>query len=261
MDNPDGFVYDAFISYSRKNSEIADKVERDLQSFPLTRDIRKRLGRRHLNVFRDVNDLTGNRLTPALEQNLVHSRSLVVLCSPAARASTYVGLEINRFAQLRDPDRIVPVLVAGVPNNERDSDPDEWAFPDALADTLGDAPLAPDLRRAWAAKRRKAKLSQGSPWIQLVAGIVGVRPDDLTERIARTERRRLQGLVGGLAVILAVVSSLSSPGLSATTLSSRPSSRPHGNSRPRPRPLHRQTYSRHFCWPTRLIGLVRSLRR
>ena len=204
----DGFVYDAFISYSRKNSDIADKIERDLQNFPLTREVRKRLGRRHLNIFRDVNDLTGNRLTSALEQNLEQSRTLVVLCSPAARGSTYVGLEINRFAQLRDASKIVPVLIAGVPNNERDSDPAEWAFPDALADTLGDAPLAPDLRRAWEAKRRRAKLAQGSPWIQLVAGIVDVRPDDLTERIARTERRRLRGIVGGLAVLLAVVSTL-----------------------------------------------------
>ena len=51
-------------------------------------------------------------------------------------------------------------------------------------------------------------LPEGSPWIQLVAGIVDVRPDDLTERIARAERRRLQGIVGGLALILAVVSTL-----------------------------------------------------
>lgn len=204
----DGFVYDAFISYSRKNSDAADKIERDLQKFPLTRELRKRLGRRHLNVFRDVNDLTGNRLTPALEQNLERSRTLVVLCSPAARASTYVGLEIHRFAQLREASNIVPVLVAGVPNNERDSNPEEWAFPDALADTLGDAPLAPDLRHAWGDKRRRAKLAQGSPWIQLVAGIVDVRPDDLTERIARAERRRLQGIFCGLLALLAVVSTL-----------------------------------------------------
>jgi TIR domain len=204
----DGFVYDAFISYSRKNSDVADKIERDLQNFPLTREIRKRLGRRRLNIFRDVNDLTGNRLTSALEQNLEQSRTLVVLCSPAARGSTYVGLEINRFAQLRDASKIVPVLIAGVPNNERDSDPAEWAFPDALADTLGEGPLAPDLRRAWEAKRRRARLAQGSPWIQLVAGIVDVRPDDLTERIARAERRRLQGIFGGLLALLVVVSTL-----------------------------------------------------
>ena len=60
------------------------------------------------------------------------------------------------------------------------------------ADALGGLPLAPDLRHDWAAKRRRARLTQGSPWTQLVAGIVGVRPDDLTERIAKAERRRLQ---------------------------------------------------------------------
>src|SRR6478752_9785471 len=70
----DGFLYDAFISYSRRNLDVADKIERDLETFPLPRDIRKRLGRRHLNVFRDMNDLTGNRLSPALEQNLTLSR-------------------------------------------------------------------------------------------------------------------------------------------------------------------------------------------
>jgi hypothetical protein len=36
----DGFVYDAFISYSRKNSDVADKIERDLQKFPQTREHR-----------------------------------------------------------------------------------------------------------------------------------------------------------------------------------------------------------------------------
>ena len=204
----DGFLYDAFISYSRKNSDVADKIERDLQNFPLTREIRARLGRRHLNVFRDVNDLTGNRLTPALEQNLTQSRSLVVLCSPAARSSTYVGMEITRFAQLREANKIVPVLVAGAPNNDGAADPAEWAFPDALGEVLGDSPLAPDLRNAWAVKRRSARLAVGSPWIQLVAGVVGVTPDDLTERITRAERHRLQRLVGAFAVILVVVSAL-----------------------------------------------------
>jgi hypothetical protein len=204
----DGFVYDAFVSYSRKNSDAADKIERDLQKFPLPREIRKRLGRRHLNIFRDVNDLTGNRLTPALEQNLERSRALVVLCSPAARASSYVGLEIARFAELRDASKIVPALIAGVPNNERDSDPAQWAFHDALAAALGGDPLAPDLRTAWGIERRSAKLARSSPWIQLVAGIVDVEPDGLTERIAKAERRRLELIAGGLAVILAAVSAL-----------------------------------------------------
>ena len=205
---PDGLLYDAFISYSRGNLDAADKIERDLETFPLPREIRKRLGRRHLNVFRDVSDLTGNRLDPALEHNLEQSRTLVVLCSPAARRSHYVSMEINRFAQLRDAEKIVPVLVAGGPNNDPRVDAAEWAFPDALSDVLGSHPLAADLRRAWSIKGRKAKLARGSPWVQLVAGIVGATTDDLTDRIAKAERRRLQSMVGILVVVLAVVSVL-----------------------------------------------------
>jgi hypothetical protein len=57
----DGFLYDAFISYSRRDLDASDKIEPDLESFPLPREIRKRLGRRNLNVFRDISDMTGNR--------------------------------------------------------------------------------------------------------------------------------------------------------------------------------------------------------
>src|SRR6476619_6613451 len=103
------FLYDAFISYSRRDLDASDKIERDLESFPLPREIRKRLGRRNLNVFRYISDMTGNRLDPALEQHLEQSRTLIVLCSPAARGSRYVSLEINRFAQLLDAEHIVPI--------------------------------------------------------------------------------------------------------------------------------------------------------
>ena len=204
----DGFLYDAFISYSRRDLDASDKIERDLESFPLPREIRKRLGRRNLNVFRDISDMTGNRLDPALEQHLEQSRTLIVLCSPAARGSRYVSLEINRFAQLRDAEHIVPILVAGGPNNDPTVDVADWAFPDSLEGALGSNPLAADLRQAWRIKGRKDKLARGSPWVQLLAGIVGGTTDDLTERIAKAERRRLQTAVALLTVVLVIVGSL-----------------------------------------------------
>ena len=81
----DTLPYDVFLSYSRADLEIADKMERDLETFPLPRSVRKRLGHRHLNVFRDISDMTGNRLESGIEQKLEQSRTLVVLCSPATR--------------------------------------------------------------------------------------------------------------------------------------------------------------------------------
>ena len=76
------------------------------------------------------------------------------------------------------------------------------------AQVLGSEPLATDLRQAWSVKGRKAKLARGSPWIQLVADIVGATTDELTDRIAKAERRRLQAAVGILAIVLAIVSVL-----------------------------------------------------
>src|SRR6478609_466382 len=137
---PEGLRYDAFISYSRHNLDVADKIERDLETFPLPREIRKRLGRRHLNVFRDISDMTGNRLETGIEQKLQQSRTLVALCSPAARRSRYVGVEINKFTQLRGAEHIVATLVAGGPNNDPTVEDTDWAFPDALGEVLGSDP-------------------------------------------------------------------------------------------------------------------------
>lgn len=52
---------------------------------------------------------------------------------------------------------------------------------------------------------RKAKVSRGSPWVQLVAGIVGSTTDDLTDRIAKDERRRLQSMAAVAMVIAMAV--------------------------------------------------------
>jgi hypothetical protein len=205
-DDDDDFLYDAFISYTRGDLDVANKIERELETFLLPREIGKRLGRRCLNVFLDVSDLTGNRLDPALEHNLERSRTLVVLCSPAARRSRYVSMEINRFAQLRDAEKIVPVLIAGGPNNDPTVDAAEWAFPDALSEVLGSDPLAADLRRAWNIKGRKAKLARGSPWVQLIGSIIGATTDDLTERLVKAQRYRLlKNLAYGAALFAAAL--------------------------------------------------------
>ena len=204
----DGLRYDVFLSYSRADLAVAAKMERDLEAFPLPRGVRKLLGHRHLNVFRDISDMTGNQLESGIEQKIEQSRALVVLCSPAARRSKYVPIELRRFAQLRGAGQIVPAMIGGQPNNDPGVAATDMAFPDELGELLGSDPLAVDMRTAWKAKGRKAKITQGSPWVQLVANILGATTDDLTDRIAKAERRRLQALVGILAIVLAIVSAL-----------------------------------------------------
>ena len=60
----------------------------------------------------------GQRLDHALDQHLALSRKLIVLCSPAARDSTYVGQEIERFDALPRRGRHRPG-VAGRSSQQR----------------------------------------------------------------------------------------------------------------------------------------------
>ncbi len=203
-----GLLYDAFISYSRVDLEAAEQIERYLEAFPVPPEISARLGRPNLKVFREVSDLTGNRLGQALEDNLEQSRTLVVLCSPAARRSESVSIEVNRFAELREAERIFPVLVAGGPNNDPSVDTAEWAFPDVLSELLGGDPFATDFRQMLQSKSRRGKLDAGSPWVQLVANIVGVTAEDVADRIAKSERHLRLLLIGVLVVFLALVVAL-----------------------------------------------------
>ena len=203
------FVYDAFISYSRRDSDSAEEIERELERFRLPRAVRHRLGRRHLNVFRDVTDITGNRLDRVLDENLTRSHKLVVLCSPNSRGSEYVGREIEQFAVLRYPDGIVPVLIAGEPN-DRDEQAANWAFPDALGKVLDGTPLATDLRppAAPVVTRTPHRLTASREWIRLVSNLVDLAPDDLTQRLARDRNRRLRAGFSILAVVVVALAAL-----------------------------------------------------
>src|SRR5688572_10648973 len=108
--------FGAFISYKRQDERFALKLEKALERYTPPKDLN--LPQRHLNIFRDKEDLTGTEYHEAIERYLEQSAKLIVVCSPHARNSSYVDDEIRRFAKLKAPDHIVPILVAGIPNNE-----------------------------------------------------------------------------------------------------------------------------------------------
>ncbi|NJM92655.1 MAG: toll/interleukin-1 receptor domain-containing protein [Rhodospirillaceae bacterium] len=137
-------AHDAFISYSRKDKAFAVRLQKALGNYMPPRDLP--LPRRRLDVFRDEEDFTGTEYYQSVERHLNDSGKLIVLCSPAARASEFVNDEIRRFARARGPERIIPVLVAGIANNEATPEQSaEMAFPDALCEVLK-MPLAVDYR-------------------------------------------------------------------------------------------------------------------
>ncbi|MEO7936626.1 MAG: toll/interleukin-1 receptor domain-containing protein, partial [Dokdonella sp.] len=103
--------YRAFISYSHRDSKLAQKLHRRLETYAIPRALRgaktdgstlaKRLGA----VFRDRDELAAAAsLSRSIEDALDASSALIVVCSPAAVASLFVDAEIAYFRR-NHPDR------------------------------------------------------------------------------------------------------------------------------------------------------------
>src|SRR6266567_1053954 len=93
--------HDAFISYSRKNEAFASCLEKALERYKPPAGLQA--PRRHLEIFRDKQDFTGNEYHGSLESHLRDSAKLIVICSPEACQSEYVNDEIRQFAHLKGP--------------------------------------------------------------------------------------------------------------------------------------------------------------
>ena len=91
-------------------------------------------------VFRDEEELPVDaELVSPIYRALDASKFLVVICSPRAVESTYVGSEIRYFKQLGRGDRVLAVMIEGEPNASWDAGKqahgfkvDDECFPEAM---------------------------------------------------------------------------------------------------------------------------------
>jgi len=168
----DEIEFDAFISYSHNDAQLAERLSRRLRSYSPPRA--SGLGRRKLSVFRDLEVMTAApNVVDELHSNLEKARYLVVLASRSSAESEYVGAEVERFLALRGRENVRIVLCEGEYSD---------AVPEALR---GDEPLYIDLRDP---SRRRFRLES----LRLIASIHGVgylelrREDDERRRRRRT---------------------------------------------------------------------------
>jgi tetratricopeptide (TPR) repeat protein len=181
----------AFISYAHADAAIAGKLQSRLERYRLPKHIaavhadgQAALGQ----IFRDREDLAAApSLSDAIRDAIAEAEALIVLCSPDAKASRWVGEEIALFRSLH-PDR--PILAALVRG-----EPDE-AFPAALTES-GNEPLAADLR--------KEGDGEALGFLKIVAGIAGVPLDTLVQRDAQRRIRRVMWITGGALAAMLVM--------------------------------------------------------
>src|SRR5262245_23658060 len=167
---------------------------------------------RALRVFRDETALSANpHLWSSIEDALDASEWFVLMASPDAAASEWVGREIDHWLASRSSDRILVVVTGG-----------EWRW-DAGAGALGGGAVPPVLRTAFSDEPRHIDLSWAltagdldlrnsrfrGAVADLAAPIHGVPKDELeSEDIRQHRRARRWARTAVAALVLLVVVSL-----------------------------------------------------
>ncbi len=203
---PEGFRYDAFISYSHSaDGELAPALQRGLQSFakPWYR-------LRAVRIFRDATGLSVTpELWPAIETALVGSRYLVLLASPRAAQSKWVAQEIQWWLTHRSAQQLLIVLTDGEMVWDRGAGDFDWAktnaLPRELQKVFPSEPLHLDL--SWA--RTSSHLSLRRPDFadaiaRLAATLRGISLDEIIGEDVRQHQKAMRMVRGGGITFLGV---------------------------------------------------------
>lgn len=217
--------YRAFISYSHADSALAKWLHRALESYRIPAKLVGRetpvgiVPRRLIPIFKDRDELAASGdLGDGLKAALAASQFLIIIASPAAARSIWVNEEVRSFKAIHGETRVLVAIAGGEPYaTTMAGRAAEECFPPAVrfrldsAGRVGDdpaEPLAADLRPHGDGKRL-AKL-------KLVAGLTGLKLDDLVRREAHRRAQRMRGIA-----IVSVVIALIMLGLTIAALRAR----------------------------------------
>ena len=207
-------TYDAFISYSHAaDSRLAPALQRGLQ-----RLTRAWYQRQALRIFRDQTSLAANPdLYATIERELRESRHFVLLASPGAAQSPWVGREIRFWQEHRERETFLIALTDGVIRWDDSAGDFDWSATNALpADLRGWFPREPlwvDL--SWTRGNDPSDLTLRHGRFRddvaaLAAALHGRPKEQIDSEDARQHRRalRIGRAVVALLVLLLVVASI-----------------------------------------------------
>lgn len=197
--------YDAFISYSHAaDGLLAPRLQAGLQRFA-----KPWWKRRAARVFRDEASLAANpHLWSSITEALDTSGWFVLLLSPDAAASEWVGREIEHWREHNDPARILPVVTGGE-FGWADGDVTGSAVHEALRNVFTEEPRWVDLRFARGEDALDLKNPRFSAAIADIASAIrGVPKDELeSEEVKQHRRTRRTAWAAGIAVLVLAIAS------------------------------------------------------
>lgn len=214
---PEGYSYRAFISYSHRDKAHVRRLHRDLESYRIPPKLIGRttavgeVPRRLTPVFRDRDELPASSdLGTQLRAAIQGSMFLIVICSPASAKSHWVNQEIINFKRAHGESHLLALIVGGTPyGSDMPGKEDDECFPQALRYVLGPdgelsdvrtEPIAADLRPEGDGPRL-AKL-------KLIAGLTGLKLDELVQRETQRRMRRLAMVATGAGSLTVVMAGL-----------------------------------------------------
>ncbi len=204
--------YWAFLSYSHADKKWGDWLHKALETYRVPRQLVGKESRdgkipaRLFPIFRDREELPVSAdLGANINAALGESRYLIVICSPRAAQSRWVGEEIRTFKKLGREDRVLALIVDGEPNAGEGkpgfTEADE-CFPAPMRYRLAiDGEISGERTEPIAADARANKDGRENAKLKLLAGLLGVNYDDLKQREQRRGvRRRAAAVVFALFV-------------------------------------------------------------
>lgn len=208
------FRYCAFLSYSHRDRDWADWLQRALEGYsipPRLVGLATPMGRipaRFAPVFRDRDELpSATDLGRKVSEALAQSASMIVVCSPHAAQSRWVDEEIRSFLRLGRNDRVFCLIVDGEPGASGwPGRAHDECFPPSLRER---ASATPDpVAEPIAADVRPHRDGRATARLKLVAGLLGVDLGDLRHRERERRRRRAIALAGSAVALLTLTTVL-----------------------------------------------------
>lgn len=186
--------YFAFISYKREDEKWAVWLQNKLEHYKLPSNMNGRtdLPKEIRPIFRDKTDLTGGFLSANIQNALEASKYLIVICSPRAAQSQWVGKEVKSFIDMGRTDKIIPFIIGGTAHAQS---PEDECFPSALLN------LPPEQELLGI---NIDEMGRDAAAVKVVAQMFGLKFDTLWQRYEREKKwkRNKLFIVGIIAFIV-----------------------------------------------------------
>lgn len=203
------YKYFAFISFQSADAHEALRMQRALETYRLPYSVSRRQGlpRQIGRCFCYLTDINlREELMQELQQQLAESKYLIVVCSPESAKSTFVNGGIERFVELGRRDRIIPLIVRGVPYS---GDPATECYPEALRRHFPKSSnpfedhqiLGVNIHEEGTANHRAA---HRRAVVMVIARMLGLDVNELVRRDLQ-RRRQLRIAVTGLLLVVAAM--------------------------------------------------------